>query len=78
MSYRAESVVDRRAEDPAWRSVSKETRAWNSLANHPILSRIPIMVSVSMDTVAKAHSHLLVHQYEGLIKKSKPKGRPGS
>ena len=59
-------------------SVSKETRARNSLANHPILTRKLIMVSVSMDTVAKAHSHLLVHQYEGLIKKSKLRGRPRS
>jgi preprotein translocase subunit SecY len=28
-----------------------------------------------MDTVAQIHSHLLAHQYEGLIKKSKLKGR---
>ncbi len=73
-----EGVVGRRAEDPAWMSVSKEMRARNSLANHPILTRMPIMVLVTMDMVAKIHSHLLVHQYEGLIKKSKLKGRSGS
>ncbi|MGH7190953.1 MAG: preprotein translocase subunit SecY, partial [Acetobacteraceae bacterium] len=28
-----------------------------------------IVVSVTMDTVAQIHSHLLAHQYEGLIKK---------
>ena len=36
-----------------------------------------IVVSVTMDTVAQVHSHLLAHQYEGLIKKSKLKGRRG-
>jgi preprotein translocase subunit SecY len=34
-----------------------------------------IVVSVTMDTVSQVHSHLLAHQYEGLIKKSKLKGR---
>jgi preprotein translocase subunit SecY len=33
-----------------------------------------IVVSVTMDTVAQVQSHLLAHQYEGLIKKSKLKG----
>ena len=33
-----------------------------------------IVVSVTMDTVAQIHSHLLAHQYEGLIKKAKLKG----
>ena len=32
---------------------------------------ILIVVSVTMDTVAQIQSHLLAHQYEGLIKKSK-------
>ncbi len=36
-----------------------------------------IVVSVTMDTVGQIHSHLLAHQYEGLIKKSKLKGRRG-
>ncbi len=36
-----------------------------------------IIVSVTMDTVGQIHSHLLAHQYEGLIKKSKLKGRRG-
>src|SRR5215510_10710636 len=36
-----------------------------------------IVVSVMMDTVAQIHSHLLAHQYEGLIKKAKLKGRRG-
>jgi preprotein translocase subunit SecY len=35
-----------------------------------------IVVSVTMDTVAQIHSHLIAHQYEGLIKKfNKRKGR---
>ncbi len=34
-----------------------------------------IVVSVTMDTVGQIHSHLLAHQYEGLIKKSKLRGR---
>lgn len=33
-----------------------------------------IVVSVTMDTVAQIHSHLIAHQYEGLIKKAKLKG----
>ncbi len=36
-----------------------------------------IVVTVTMDTVAQVQSHLLAHQYEGLIKKSKLKGRRG-
>ena len=34
-----------------------------------------IVVSVTMDTVTQVQSHLLAHQYEGLIKKSKLRGR---
>ncbi len=34
-----------------------------------------IVVSVTMDTVAQIQGHLLAHQYEGLIKKSKLRGR---
>ncbi len=34
-----------------------------------------IIVSVTLDTVAQIQSHLLAHQYEGLIKKSRLKGR---
>nr|WP_240958696.1 preprotein translocase subunit SecY [Sneathiella chungangensis] len=34
-----------------------------------------IVVSVTMDTVAQIQSHLVAHQYEGLIKKSKLGGR---
>ncbi len=33
-----------------------------------------IAVSVTMDTVSQVQSHLLAHQYEGLIKKSKLRG----
>ncbi len=36
-----------------------------------------IVVSVTMDTVAQINSHLLAHQYAGLIKKSKLRGRRG-
>ena len=34
-----------------------------------------IVVSVTLDTVAQVQSHLLAHQYEGLIKKSRLRGR---
>lgn len=35
-----------------------------------------IVVTVTLDTVTQIHSHLIAHQYEGLIKKSKlKKGR---
>ncbi|MEK9842836.1 preprotein translocase subunit SecY [Thalassospira sp.] len=34
-----------------------------------------IVVTVTMDTVAQIQSHMLAHQYEGLIKKSKIRGR---
>ncbi len=34
-----------------------------------------IVVSVTMDTVSQVQSHLLAHQYEGLVKKSKLRGR---
>jgi preprotein translocase subunit SecY len=34
-----------------------------------------IVVSVTMDTVAQVQGYLLAHQYEGLIKKSKLRGR---
>jgi preprotein translocase subunit SecY len=34
-----------------------------------------IVVSVTMDTVAQVQGYLLAHQYEGLIKRSKLKGR---
>ena len=38
---------------------------------------ILIVVSVTMDTVAQIQSHLLAHQYEGLIKKSRLRGARG-
>jgi preprotein translocase subunit SecY len=36
---------------------------------------ILIVVSVTMDTVAQIHAHMIAHQYEGLIKKSKLRGK---
>jgi preprotein translocase subunit SecY len=36
-----------------------------------------ITVTVTMDTIGQIHSHLIAHQYEGLIKKAKLKGRRG-
>jgi preprotein translocase subunit SecY len=36
-----------------------------------------IVVSVTMDTVAQIQSHLIAHQYEGLIKKARLRGRRG-
>jgi preprotein translocase subunit SecY len=38
---------------------------------------ILIVVSVTMDTVSQIQSHLLAHQYEGLIKKSRLRGGRG-
>jgi preprotein translocase subunit SecY len=34
-----------------------------------------IVVTVTLDTVAQIHSHMIAHQYEGLIKKAKLRGR---
>lgn len=34
-----------------------------------------IMVSVVMDTIAQVHGHLQAHQYEGLVKKAKLRGK---
>ena len=34
-----------------------------------------IIVSVTMDTIQQVQSHLLAHQYEGLIEKSQLRGR---
>ena len=36
-----------------------------------------IVVGVGMDTVSQIQSHLLAHQYEGLIRKSRLRGRRG-
>lgn len=36
---------------------------------------ILIVVSVTMETITQIQSHLLAHQYEGLIKKAKAKGK---
>ncbi|MGZ9810934.1 preprotein translocase subunit SecY [Pseudoroseicyclus sp. H15] len=37
-----------------------------------------IIVSVGMDTIQQVQSHLLAHQYEGLIEKSQLRGRRGN
>lgn len=34
-----------------------------------------IVVSVTMDTINQVQSHMLAHQYEGLIEKSKLRGK---
>ena len=34
-----------------------------------------IVVSVTMDTIQQVQSHLLAHQYEGLIQKSQLRGK---
>jgi preprotein translocase subunit SecY len=34
-----------------------------------------IVVTVTLDTVSQVHSHLIAHQYEGLMKKARLKGR---
>ena len=36
-----------------------------------------IIVSVTMDTITQVQSHLLAHQYEGLIEKSQLRGKRG-
>jgi len=36
---------------------------------------ILIVVSVTMDTVTQIQSHLLAHQYEGLIRKARVRGK---
>ncbi|MEC7489176.1 MAG: preprotein translocase subunit SecY [Pseudomonadota bacterium] len=36
-----------------------------------------IVVTVTMDTTAQVQSHLIAHQYEGLVKKSRLRGRNG-
>jgi preprotein translocase subunit SecY len=36
-----------------------------------------IVVSVTMDTVTQVQSHLLAHQYEGLIKRTRLRGKGG-
>tara|TARA_R110002096_G_scaffold267036_1_gene460829 strand:+ start:9632 stop:10978 length:1347 start_codon:yes stop_codon:yes gene_type:complete len=48
-----------------------ETGASFALGGTSIL----IVVSVTLDTVSQIQSHLLAHQYEGLIKKTKLRGR---
>jgi len=40
-----------------------------------LCTSLMIIVSVTMDTVTQIQSHLLAHQYEGLIRKSKLRGR---
>jgi len=39
---------------------------------------ILIIVSVGMDMIQQVQSHLLAHQYEGLIEKSQLRGKSGS
>jgi preprotein translocase subunit SecY len=49
-----------------------------NMANVPFYfggTSLLIVVSVTMDTVAQIQGYLLAHQYEGLIKKSKLRGR---
>jgi preprotein translocase subunit SecY len=49
-----------------------------SYANMPFYfggTSLLIVVSVTMDTVAQVHGHLQAHQYEGLVKKAKLRGR---
>jgi preprotein translocase subunit SecY len=39
---------------------------------------VMIVISVTLDTVAQIQSHLVAHQYEGLIKRSKLRGSGGA
>ena len=49
--------------------------AWFAIPFYLGGTSLLICVTVTMDTVAQIQSHLLAHQYEGLIKKAKLKGR---
>lgn len=51
--------------------------AQNSLPFYLGGTSLLIVVSVSIDTVAQIQAHLLAHQYEGLIKKTKPRSKSG-
>src|ERR1700756_1403890 len=51
--------------------------AWRSLPFYFGGTSLLIVVSVTMDTVAQIHSHLLPNKYKGLIKKSRLRGRRG-
>jgi preprotein translocase subunit SecY len=48
---------------------------WANVAFYFGGTSLLIVVSVTMDTVAQVQGYLLAHQYEGLIKKSKLRGR---
>ena len=43
-----------------------------------LLVSVLIVVSVTMDTINQIQSHLLAHQYEGLIEKSQLRGKKRS
>ena len=78
-------------EAPDYRPKADEVNSINKLQSPsiiPLISELSvpfffggtsllIVVSVTLDTVAQVQSHLLAHQYEGLIKKSKLRGRRG-
>ena len=51
--------------------------AWFAIPFYLGGTSLLICVTVTMDTVAQIQSHLLAHQYEGLIKKAKLRGRRG-
>jgi preprotein translocase subunit SecY len=50
--------------------------AMTSVYNLPLIggTSILIVVTVTMDTVTQIQSHLLAHQYEGLMKKQRGRG----
>ena len=47
-----------------------DPRGWGRVGRYVLL----IVVSVTLDTVSQVQGHLIAHQYEGLIKKSKLRG----
>jgi len=49
--------------------------AWKSLPFYFGGTSLLIVVSVTLDTVTQIQAHLLAHQYEGLIKKARLRGR---
>ena len=54
--------------------VISDTALYLPFALVPGIPPLLIVVTVTMDTVSQIHSHLVAHQYEGLIKKAKLKG----
>ncbi len=72
------SCASRCSAPPISRSSACCRKALIAYANLPFYfggTSLLIVVSVTMDTVAQIHGHMQAQQYEGLIRKTKLKGR---